>query len=43
LPPPFGTLAWTLLQAGGINNRGQIDGFGVHNGNYRAFLLTPAP
>jgi probable HAF family extracellular repeat protein len=32
---------WKLVVAGGINNRGQIDGYGIHNGNYRAFLLTP--
>jgi hypothetical protein len=32
---------WTLLVAGGINNGGQINGWGIHNGNYRAFLLTP--
>jgi len=32
---------WTLLQALGINNRGQIVGFGIHDGQYRAFLLTP--
>ena len=30
---------WTLLQAG----RGQIEGSGLHNGVYRAFLLTPVP
>jgi hypothetical protein len=34
---------WTLLVAGGINNLGQINGYGIHNGNYRGFLLTPAP
>jgi probable HAF family extracellular repeat protein len=34
---------WTLLQAGAINNLGQITGFGIHNGNYRGFLLTPTP
>jgi len=32
---------WTLLAASGINNRGQIDGFGIHNGQFRSFLLTP--
>jgi len=32
---------WTLLAASGINNRGQIDGIGIHNGQFRAFLLTP--
>jgi hypothetical protein len=34
---------WTLLVAGGINSGGQIDGWGIHNGNYRAFLLNPVP
>ena len=38
-----GNSGWTLLHADGINSRGQIDGFGTHNGNYRAFLLTPVP
>jgi probable HAF family extracellular repeat protein len=33
---------WKLLQACGINNSGQISGFGIHNGQIRAFLLTPA-
>jgi probable HAF family extracellular repeat protein len=33
---------WTLLAALGINERGQISGFGIHDGQYRAFLLTPA-
>jgi probable HAF family extracellular repeat protein len=32
---------WTLLQACGINNKGQISGFGIHDGQIRAFLLTP--
>jgi len=32
---------WTLLQACGINARGQISGFGLHNGQIRAYLLTP--
>jgi probable HAF family extracellular repeat protein len=31
----------TLLAASGINDRGQIDGIGLHNGEYRNFLLTP--
>jgi uncharacterized membrane protein len=32
---------WVLLAAVGINDCGQIDGFGVHNGEYRDFILTP--
>ena len=32
---------WTLRIAHGINNRGQIVGDGLHNGQFRAFLLTP--
>ncbi len=32
---------WTLLQAAGINDRGLIVGYGLHNGILRAFLLTP--
>jgi len=32
---------WVLRQALGINDRGQIAGFGLHNGEIRAFLLTP--
>ncbi|HUN66663.1 MAG TPA: T9SS type A sorting domain-containing protein [Bacteroidota bacterium] len=32
---------WTLEYAYGINNRGQIVGSGLHNGQPRAFLLTP--
>jgi probable HAF family extracellular repeat protein len=34
---------WTLLQASDINDAGQIVGYGVHNGSYRGFLLTPIP
>lgn len=33
---------WTLQQANGINDRGQIVGAGLHNGATHAFLLTPA-
>lgn len=33
---------WTVIFAGAINNVGQIAGYGVHNGQTRAFLLTPA-
>jgi probable HAF family extracellular repeat protein len=32
---------WTLLAALGINERGQISGYGIHDGEYRAFVLTP--
>lgn len=32
---------WTLIAAVGINNRGQIAGYGIHNGLYRDFLMTP--
>jgi probable HAF family extracellular repeat protein len=32
---------WTLQQANGINDRGQIVGAGLHNGHQRAYLLTP--
>ncbi|MCC5639110.1 DUF3466 family protein [Nostoc sp. CHAB 5844] len=36
------SLGWTLLEANGINNQGQIVGFGLNsNGQGRAFLLTP--
>jgi len=33
---------WTLEQANGINDRGQIVGAGVHNGSTHAYLLTPS-
>jgi probable HAF family extracellular repeat protein len=32
---------WVLMSATAINARGQIAGFGSHNGPIRAFLLTP--
>jgi probable HAF family extracellular repeat protein len=32
---------WSLQQANGINDRGQIVGAGLHNGHLRAYLLTP--
>jgi probable HAF family extracellular repeat protein len=33
---------WTLQQATGINDVGQIVGIGLHNGHQRGYLLTPA-
>jgi probable HAF family extracellular repeat protein len=39
IPPDSG---WTLISASGINDRGQIVGYGMNpEGNTRAFLLTP--
>ncbi len=38
LPPNSG---WQLSTASAINNNGQIAGYGYHNGQPRAFLLTP--
>jgi probable HAF family extracellular repeat protein len=32
---------WVLLRGTGINNNGQITGYGFINGQLRAFLLTP--
>jgi len=32
---------WQLLGASSINERGQISGYGIHDGQYRAFLLSP--
>jgi len=32
---------WVLQAAGGINDHGQIDGIGLHNGEEHAYLLTP--
>jgi probable HAF family extracellular repeat protein len=32
---------WVLRSAEGINDRGQIVGFGIFQGETRAFLLTP--
>lgn len=37
------TAGWTLVEARGINDAGQIVGYGRHNGQPRAFLLTPSP
>jgi probable HAF family extracellular repeat protein len=33
---------WTLLAATGINNLGQIVGYGTYNGVNEGFLLTPS-
>jgi probable HAF family extracellular repeat protein len=35
------TSGWTLLSASGINDSGQINGIGLHNGQYHNFVLTP--
>lgn len=37
----FAGTGWILSEATGINNAGQIVGYGTYNGNGRAFLLTP--
>jgi probable HAF family extracellular repeat protein len=37
------TSGWLLTSATGINDAGQIVGVGQHNGQGRAFLLTPIP
>ncbi|MGI5247368.1 hypothetical protein [Dactylosporangium sp. CA-139066] len=34
---------WTLREANGINDRGEIVGVGLHNGVLRGYRLTPAP
>jgi probable HAF family extracellular repeat protein len=34
---------WLLQGAYGLNNRGQITGFGLHHKKTRAYLLTPMP
>lgn len=36
-------VGWTVTSAIGLNNKGQILGVGIHNGQERAFLLTPTP
>ena len=33
---------WTLLAATGINDLGQIVGYGTYDGNNQGFLLTPS-
>jgi hypothetical protein len=37
------TTGWVLNEASGINESGQIVGWGLHNGQTRAFLITPVP
>jgi probable HAF family extracellular repeat protein len=32
---------WVLMEADGINDNGQITGYGLHNGAGRAFRLSP--
>jgi probable HAF family extracellular repeat protein len=36
-----GDSGWSLSIASAINDAGQIVGWGLHSGQYRAFLLTP--
>jgi probable HAF family extracellular repeat protein len=38
IPPGTG---WTLDQANGINDAGEIVGYGAKKGQQHAFLLTP--
>ena len=40
---PPGSNWSVLITANDINDRGEITGWGYHNGLYRAFLLTPIP
>jgi hypothetical protein len=42
LDPATGA-GWTNISASAINNLGQIVGTGIHNGQSRAFLMTPLP
>jgi probable HAF family extracellular repeat protein len=37
---PLGS-GWVLLEANGVNDNGQITGYGLHNGAGRAFRLSP--
>jgi probable HAF family extracellular repeat protein len=37
----LGDSRWVLEDAASINDKGQIAGFGLHDGNFRAFVLTP--
>jgi probable HAF family extracellular repeat protein len=38
-----GSSGWELVSARGINDSGEIVGWGYDNGNERAFLLIPVP
>jgi hypothetical protein len=38
---PVGDAGWTIGSLSAINNAGQIVGTGLHNGQTRAFILTP--
>ena len=38
---PVAGAGWTISTASAINNSGQVVGLGVHNGQNRAYLLTP--
>ncbi len=40
---PVVAAGWTDLYASSINNNGQIAGYGNHNGNKEAFLLSYTP
>lgn len=40
---PVTGAGWTLLSVSDLNNGGQILGQGFHNGDLRAFVLTPVP
>ncbi len=40
---PLTGAGWKLQTATGINDKGQIVGWGQHNGRSRIFLLTPMP
>jgi uncharacterized membrane protein len=40
---PVTGAGWTITSFSAINNLGQIVGTGVHNGQSRAFLMTPLP
>jgi probable HAF family extracellular repeat protein len=42
LEPTTGA-GWTLFYVNDVNNAGQIVGQGIHNGELRAFLMTPIP
>ncbi len=38
---PFSASGWFITDASGINDAGQIIGYGLYNGDTRAFLLSP--